>query len=287
MAAGRRMQRRGISPAIGRKVLACRPEPAARSRTARAYRDGSACRIELRRRRSSTIRPRYMMATRSETWRTTPRSWLMKIAVRSRSRRRSMNRLSTCAWIETSSEATGSSSTSRSGFIASARAMAMRWRCPPENWCGKAAAIGRIEPDAGQHIGDIGIGGVARVDELCATGPSATVSPMRMRGSRLENGSWCTIWTRVVSFSAPAAAHCATGLLEQHLAVARRIDARDHPPERGLAAAGFAARGRRLRPCSTLRLTSVTARTISVRSGRRRTGWRSRSPRLRVLYEAL
>ncbi len=41
-----------------------------------------------------------------------------------------------CAWIETSSEATGSSQTSTSGRIASARAIAMRWRCPPENWCG-------------------------------------------------------------------------------------------------------------------------------------------------------
>ncbi len=41
-----------------------------------------------------------------------------------------------CAWIDTSSEATGSSQTRMSGCIASARAMAMRWRWPPENWCG-------------------------------------------------------------------------------------------------------------------------------------------------------
>jgi hypothetical protein len=47
------------------------------------------------------------------------------------------NRLMICAWIETSSEATGSSQTSTSGCIASARAIAMRWRWPPENWCGK------------------------------------------------------------------------------------------------------------------------------------------------------
>ena len=41
-----------------------------------------------------------------------------------------------CAWIDTSSDATGSSQTSASGRIASARAMATRWRWPPENWCG-------------------------------------------------------------------------------------------------------------------------------------------------------
>jgi len=38
-----------------------------------------------------------------------------------------------CAWIETSSAETGSSPTISSGFSASARAMPMRWRWPPEN----------------------------------------------------------------------------------------------------------------------------------------------------------
>ena len=52
-----------------------------------------------------------------------------------------------CAWIETSSEATGSSQTSTSGCIASARAIATRWRWPPENWCGKRLAKPGVEPD--------------------------------------------------------------------------------------------------------------------------------------------
>ena len=39
----------------------------------------------------------------------------------------------TCAWIETSSAETGSSATMNSGASASARAMPMRWRWPPEN----------------------------------------------------------------------------------------------------------------------------------------------------------
>ena len=49
---------------------------------------------------------------------------------------RSDSRLSTCAWIETSSAETGSSATSSLGLSISARAIAMRWRCPPENMCG-------------------------------------------------------------------------------------------------------------------------------------------------------
>jgi hypothetical protein len=44
--------------------------------------------------------------------------------------------LITWAWIETSSADTGSSQTIRSGPSDSARAMQMRWRWPPENWCG-------------------------------------------------------------------------------------------------------------------------------------------------------
>jgi predicted exporter len=48
-----------------------------------------------------------------------------------------LSRLMTCAWIETSSAETGSSQTMSFGAAsASARAMPMRWRWPPENSCG-------------------------------------------------------------------------------------------------------------------------------------------------------
>ena len=49
---------------------------------------------------------------------------------------RSRSRLITCAWIETSSADTGSSQTMSRGSTASARAMPMRCRWPPENSCG-------------------------------------------------------------------------------------------------------------------------------------------------------
>ena len=84
----------------------------------------------------STILPRYITATPSEMWRTTERSWAMnRYASPSRSCR-SSSRLTTPAWIDTSSADTGSSSTSTDGSSASARAMPTRWRCPPENSCG-------------------------------------------------------------------------------------------------------------------------------------------------------
>src|SRR5919201_1648584 len=62
---------------------------------------------------SSTILPRYMTAIRSETCRTTPRSWAMNTYVSSKSSCRSARRLITCAWIETSSAETGSSAITR------------------------------------------------------------------------------------------------------------------------------------------------------------------------------
>ena len=49
---------------------------------------------------------------------------------------RSSSRLTTPAWMETSSAETGSSSTSSLGCRISARAMPIRWRCPPENSLG-------------------------------------------------------------------------------------------------------------------------------------------------------
>ena len=38
-----------------------------------------------------------------------------------------------CAWMDTSSDAMGSSATSSSGSMDSARAMATRWRMPPDS----------------------------------------------------------------------------------------------------------------------------------------------------------
>ncbi|CAM5694161.1 hypothetical protein SGLAM104S_05163 [Streptomyces glaucescens] len=86
---------------------------------------------------TSMIFPRYMTATRCEKCRTTARSWAMKTNAMPRSRCTCWSRLTTCAWMETSSAETGSSATISFGSRASARATPMRCRCPPENSCGK------------------------------------------------------------------------------------------------------------------------------------------------------
>ena len=61
----------------------------------------------------------------------------MKMYVSWNSFWRSSSRFSICDWIETSSAETGSSATISFGRSASARAMPIRWRWPPENSCGK------------------------------------------------------------------------------------------------------------------------------------------------------
>ena len=43
---------------------------------------------------------------------------------------------STSAWTVTSSAVVGSSAMTMSGFIAMPMAIMIRWRWPPENWCG-------------------------------------------------------------------------------------------------------------------------------------------------------
>ena len=60
----------------------------------------------------------------------------MKTNAMPRSLRRFSSRFITWAWMDTSSAETGSSATLIFGWVASARAMPMRCRCPPENSCG-------------------------------------------------------------------------------------------------------------------------------------------------------
>src|SRR5213593_4819926 len=85
---------------------------------------------------SSTIRPRYMTAIRSDMYRVTPTSWEMNTRVSRNSSRSWSRRFMTPARIETSSMDTGSSATMNSGWRTIARAIATRCRCPPLSSCG-------------------------------------------------------------------------------------------------------------------------------------------------------
>ena len=109
--------------------------------------------------------------------------------------RKSSNSARICACTDTSSAETGSSAISSSGCIASARAMPMRWRCPPLNSCGnRPAAPGSSCTKASSSAAR------ARAwlrGTPCATGPSAKMSPTRRRGFSDAKGSWNTIWMRL------------------------------------------------------------------------------------------
>src|SRR6266540_2287531 len=59
---------------------------------------------------------------------------------------RSCRRLRTWAWMERSRELVGSSQMTMSGSRIRARAMAMRWRCPPENCAGWRRAASVVRP---------------------------------------------------------------------------------------------------------------------------------------------
>ena len=88
------------------------------------------------RRRSSTICPRYMTATVWATWRTIARSCEMRSRPSSSSLASRTRRFAICACAEASSEAERLVEDDHGRVRASARAIAMRWRWPPENWCG-------------------------------------------------------------------------------------------------------------------------------------------------------
>ncbi len=95
----------------------------------------------------------------------------------------------TCAWIDTSSADTGSSPMMSFGLSASARAMPIRCRWPPENWCGKLSICCARRPTRPNSSATF-----CRRSSLlptpCTFSGSPTMLPADMRGSSDENGSW-------------------------------------------------------------------------------------------------
>ena len=141
----------------GRFACACHAGRASRSepqRGAPECTDASVLRRSARACRSPCSSPRYMTATRSDTCRTTDRSCAMKRNVSPNSFWSWARRLTTCAWIETSSADTGSSSTIIFGLRARARATPIRWRWPPENSCGKRFPCSGLRPTVPQKLLD-------------------------------------------------------------------------------------------------------------------------------------
>ena len=96
--------------------------------------------------------------------------------------------------MDTSSADTGSSSTTSRGDSASDRAMAMRWRWPPENSWGNSSAERSGSPTSSSRWRMRLRTSPAESDSLVTRG-SAMMAPTRMRGLSEANGSWKTACT--------------------------------------------------------------------------------------------
>ena len=104
------------------------------------------------------------------------------------SRCRSIIKLITCAWIDTSRAETGSSAMISLGLSASARAIDTRWRCPPENSWGKLFICAGLRPTCSNNWATRSAFSLPRT-RPCTSSGSATMSPADMRGLSEENGS--------------------------------------------------------------------------------------------------
>src|SRR5579884_1405824 len=98
------------------------------------------------------------------------------------------------ARIDTSSAETGSSSRTSRVLVTSARAIAMRCRCPPENSCGNSRATSGRSPTRSSTSATRACC-AARFMSVWICSSSAMISPTRMRGLNELYGSWNTTWT--------------------------------------------------------------------------------------------
>jgi hypothetical protein len=127
--------------------------------------------------------------------RTTARSWAMTTYVSPSRDCSSSSRLTTCACTETSSADTGSSAMTSSGSSAIARAMPIRWRCPPLNSCGYFDAADAGSPTTSRSSCTRAATPTAALARWARIGSTSSDSTS-WRGSRLAIGSWNTICMR-------------------------------------------------------------------------------------------
>ena len=145
---------------------------------------------------------------RSEMFLTTARSWAMNTIVRPYRAFMSSNRLSTCACTDTSSADTGSSQMISFGSVTTARAIEMRWHCPPENsWGRRDAAAAGSTPTASSTSSTFAERSESEPRFQIFSG-SPTIWVIVRRGLSDEIGSWKIIWSfgRVARRASPLSA---------------------------------------------------------------------------------
>ncbi len=140
---------------------------------------------------TSTMRPRYITATRSLMCRTTASPCATISSVSPRRSFSSSSRFTICACTDTSSAETGSSPRISRGSDASARAMPMRWRCPPLNSCGLRSICAGDSPTVRSSSATRSRRSDAGA-RRCSQIGSPTIRSTLMRGLSEANGSWNT-----------------------------------------------------------------------------------------------
>ncbi len=135
-----------------------------------------------------------MVTIRSLILRTVWMSWETNTIARLSRSRRSISRLRICARTDTSSAEVGSSATSSPGRSASARAMATRWRWPPDSWLGTAcsALLGRPTSDISSRTRSARSAGVPT---RCTSSGSRMIRATGSRRFSAVDGSWKTMPT--------------------------------------------------------------------------------------------
>ena len=94
----------------------------------------------------------------------------------------------------------GSSQTKNSGLVASARAIEIRWRCPPENWCGNLGPSSGLRPTDLSRSPTLAFSSALSVMMPCSKSGSPIMSSTIQRGFSDAYGSWKIIWMRSRSF---------------------------------------------------------------------------------------
>ncbi len=137
-------------------------------------------------------------ATRSAISATTPKSCVMNSTPVPCEACISLTSFRICAWVVTSSAVVGSSAISSAGFRISAIAIMIRWRCPPESWCGYESYIrGGSGRCTCSIISMIFALRCAADRSVCSASTSSIWSPQRITGFSAVIGSWKIMPIRV------------------------------------------------------------------------------------------
>ena len=164
----------------------------------------------------------------------------MKSMLRLSSRCSSCSSSSTAACTETSSAEVTSSQISRSGSAASARAIATRWRSPPESSTGKRSPR-RLGSRTRSSNSPTRVSASPRDRPLSTRRGRAIERRTRCRGLSDSNGFWNTIWIRRrTSQRAVAGVGGSASRRRRRCCSGRPVQPRDAAPDRRLAAARLA-----------------------------------------------